>query len=95
MTELERKLYLLALEVMLSPTFDDAHQVDIISLAQRDGIAEPGDIFPQIKRFRPALDSLEKQGYLVRAVNGFEKNGKARNSWVPVDLLTALSMETG
>ena len=94
MTELERKFYLLALEVMEKPQFDDAHQIDIYHLAQRDGIIELGvRILDAVDEFRPVLDSLEKKGYLVRAVDPYMKHGVMRNSWIPVDLLTAMSKE--
>jgi hypothetical protein len=91
-TDLERKIYLLALEVVQNRRFDDAHQVDIAYLAQRDGLLPLGEnIYDVLGELRPVLDRLEEQGYLIRSK--ISPTEVTRNSWVPIDLLTAIAKE--
>lgn len=100
MTDLERELYAIALEVVKDPKRREGgavHQLDIAKVAQERGLVEKGDdafdIFESIRKLRPRLDSLERQGLLVRAV---EKGTgvKRRNSWVPVDVLSAIEIDS-
>lgn len=99
MTDLERELYAIALKIsqdrVLREDINVVHQVTIARVAQEQGLVDKGDdafdIFETIRVLRPHLDSLERQGALVRAVDK-ATGDKQRNSWEPVDVLSAIEV---